>query len=120
MAKRITDFHCKVTGAPSRCATVLFLSGYPLKNNKKAMLMGSIGIDGTKTSEVIGCLKNELIRGLESSLKMKAPEVGLEFLDVESYWVYEGQRILLEPGKGYGQKNRVQGQENAMDVHFLP
>ncbi len=118
--KRITDFHCKVTGAPSRCVTVLFLSGYALKNNKRAMLMGSIGIDGTNTSEVIVCLKNELVRGLESSLKMKTPEVGLEFLDVESYWVYEGQRILLEPGKGHGQKNRVQGKENTTDVHFLP
>ncbi|BFP42811.1 hypothetical protein FGF1_36560 [Flavobacteriaceae bacterium GF1] len=52
------------------------------------MLIGSIGIDGTKTSEVVECLKNELVRGLKNSLKMKTPEVGLEFLGIESYWVY--------------------------------
>ena len=119
-AKKITDLHCKVTGVPSNCVTVLFFSGYALKNNRKAMLMGNIKIDGTRTSEVIERLKNELVIGLESSLKMKTPEVGLEFLGIESYWVYEGPRILSEPGEGHAQKNQVQGKENATGVHFLP
>ena len=111
-AKKITNLHCKVTGAPSTCVTVLFLSGYSLKNNKKAMLMGSIGIDGTKTSEEIERLKKELVMELESGLKMKTPEVDLEFLGVESYWVYKGQQFLLEPGKGQTPKKQMQGKKD--------
>lgn len=118
MVRKITDVHCEVTGAPSNYVTVLFFSGYVLKNSKKAMLMGSIRMGGTRTSEVIEHLRNELIEGLGSALKLTTSEIGLEFLGVESHWVYEGRQVLPEPGKEYTQKDKVK--KNVMQADFLP
>lgn len=119
MVRRITDVHCEVTGAPSNYVTVLFFSGYVLKNSKKAMLMGSIRMGGTRTSEVIERLRNELLRGLESTLEMKTSEVGLEFLGVQSHWVYEGQQVLPKPGKEHTQKSQVASKKVAREADFL-
>ena len=98
-AKKVTDVHCDVTGAPSNYVTVMFLSGYHLKRRKKVTLIGNIRIGATRTSEVVENLQKELVGAMESTLNENSSEIGVEFLEIRAHWVYQGQQVLPYPGQ---------------------
>ena len=99
LVKEVTDTHCATTGAPSNFVTVLFLSGYRLKQGKKAMLLGNIRTGGNRTQEIIDRLEHGLIMAMANTLQEPATKIGLQFLGVHSNWVWEGGEVLPPPGE---------------------
>lgn len=117
--KKVTDVHCGVTGAPSNYVTVMFLSGYRLKRGKKIMLMANIRIGGTRSPEVVGELRKELIGAMEGTLNENSPEIGVEFLGVKAKWVYEGRQVLPDPGQEKNREVKLDNEKNTVEVDFL-
>ncbi|OJJ24007.1 hypothetical protein BKI52_06020 [marine bacterium AO1-C] len=74
------------------------MTGYRLKNNKKAILLGNIRTGGTRTEEVVIQLKRELHEGIAANLGLPIQKVGYQFLGVYPYWVWEGGKVLPMPG----------------------
>ena len=101
VVEAVTDVHCTVTGAPSSYVTILFLSGYRLKQGKKAIVLGNIQTGGNQTQEIIDRLKHGLSVAMSSTLHLSATCIGLQFLGVHSNWVWEGGEVLPLPGEEY-------------------
>ncbi|MDN5212816.1 hypothetical protein QQ020_12195 [Fulvivirgaceae bacterium BMA12] len=99
LVKALTDTHCAITGAPSNFVTILFLSGYYLKQGKKAMLLGNIRTGGNRTQEIIDRLEHGLIMAVANTLHKPATKIGLQFLGVHSSSVWQGGEILPPPGE---------------------
>ena len=100
LVKEVTDTHCATTGVPSNFVTVLFLSGYRLKQGKKAMLLGNIRTGGNRTQEIIDQLEQGLIMAMANTLHEPAMKIGLQFLGVHPNWVWECGEVLPPPGRG--------------------
>ena len=98
-SQKITEVHCTVTGAPSKYVTVMFMSGYHLKDGNEVTLLSNIRTGGTRTSEVIRQLETKLIQGLTCTLDLHIANVNLKFLGIEPHWVFEGNEVLPVPGK---------------------
>ncbi|MDN5201276.1 hypothetical protein QQ008_07885 [Fulvivirgaceae bacterium BMA10] len=99
LVKEVTDTHCTTTGAPSNLVTVLFLSGYRLKQGKKAMLLGNIRTGGNRTQEIIDRLGHGLMMAMANTLHEPVWKIGLQFLGVQSNYVWEGGQVLPPPGE---------------------
>ncbi len=94
----IVKVHSKVTGAPPVFGTVLFMSGYRLKKNQEAMILGSIRIGGNRSQQIIDELKNKLIHVVIHFGQFNTAQVGLDFIGIKASWVYEGGMVLPDPG----------------------
>ncbi|HAA12001.1 MAG TPA: hypothetical protein DCE41_10000 [Cytophagales bacterium] len=102
VAKAVTDVHCDNTGAPSFLVTVLFQSGYPLQDKKNIQILGNIRKDGNRTPAMIEQLRQRMVQAVADALGFPLWRVDLDFLGVQSYWVWEIGQVVPPPGQEEG------------------
>ena len=99
LSKTVTDVHCKTTGAPSHCVTVIFLSGYRLKKGRKVMLLGNIRSGGNRTREMLELLEHGLLMAIVNTLYLSTLKVGIQFLEIPFHWVWKSGEVSPASGK---------------------
>ena len=98
ISDEIVRVHSKVTGAPPVFGTVIFMSGYQLRNNYQAMILGNIRIGGNRSQQIIDELGTRLTQAVIKFGQLNGQQVGLDFIGIKASWVYEGGMVLPDPG----------------------
>lgn len=98
VSKTITDTHCEVTDAPPEFVNVVFMDGYPLKNDWHVAVIGGVRSGGNRNAALIEKLRQSLHANISRAVGLTTDKVGIELLGVKANWVMEGGKILPEPG----------------------
>lgn len=98
VARTITDTHCEITDAPPEFVNVVFMDGYPLKQDWRLAVIGGVRSGGNRNAALIEKLRQTLHTRISQAAGLPTERVGIELLGVKANWVMEGGKILPEPG----------------------
>lgn len=98
-AARITDIHCRLTGAPPEFVNVIFMHGHPLKKGKELSVICNVRSGGNRNAELTEDLRVAIRNGISETTGYPQQEVSAHLLGFPASWAMEGGEILPEPGE---------------------
>jgi hypothetical protein len=98
IAQAVTHAHCDVTGAPAEFVNVLFVNGYPLRDDLWIDAIGGVRKGGNRTAEVVEQLRGALREAIATASHQAPERINVTLIGIPSNWVMEGGRVMPDPG----------------------
>ena len=96
VARRLTDIHTSLTGAPKTFVHIVFRDGQPSWSKTRYSIHGSIRAG--RSAEITNALTSKMIAVIAEAVQANVDDVSMKTVETPALWVMEGGRTMSEPG----------------------